>query len=100
MFDKDDDKIIGWLEEQGAVIWDGMAEDGEAIFRFDLVKLKEVMPELYDEIMQDVDQDLMTLYDEGFVDIEYDENLNVAFKITQKGLKWMEDNGIEFPFPN
>lgn len=100
MFDKSDDEIIGWLEEQDAVIWDGMAENGEAIFRFNLEKLKDVMPELYDEIMQDIDSDLMALYQEGFVEIDYDEDLNARFKATEKGIKWMEDNNIEFPFPN
>jgi len=100
MVDKDDDQIIGWLEEQGAVIWDGMAEDGEAIFRFDLERLKEVMPELYDEIMLDIDADLMNLYEQGFVEIEYDENLNAGFRATKKGIEWMEANGIDFPFPN
>lgn len=100
MFNKNDDEILGWLEEEKAIVWDGMDESGEAIFRFDLERLKVVMPELYDEIMKDIDADLMALYEEGFVEIEYDENLNVGFKATQKGRDWMEEQGIEFPFPN
>ena len=95
MFDKNDDEIIGFLEDQGAIIWDGVAPDGQAVFRFDLDKLKEVMPAMYDEIMADIDQDLMNLYQQGYVDIEYDEDLNAMFKITEKGKKWAE----KFPFP-
>ena len=100
MFDKSDDEIIGWLEEEKAVVWDGMDENGEAIFKFDLERLKVVMPELYAEIMSDIDADLMVLYEEGFVEIEYDEDLNAKFKATEKGIKWMEDSGFDFPFPN
>ena len=100
MFDKSDDEIIGWLEQEGAVIWEGMDQNGEAIFRFDLEKLKDVMPPLYEEIMSDIDSDLMVLYEQGFVDIDYDEDLNARFRATEKGLKWMEDNDIPFPFPN
>ena len=41
MFDKSDDEMIGFLEDQKAIFWDGVAENGEAIFRFDLERLKE-----------------------------------------------------------
>lgn len=95
MFDKDDDEIIGYLEDEGAIIWDGIAPNGEAVFRFDLTKLKEVMPAMYDEIMADIDKDLMQLYQAGLVEIEYDEDLNAMFKLTQKGID-MKD---EFKFP-
>jgi hypothetical protein len=98
MFDKDDDKIIGYLEDQGAISWDGLAEDGQAVFRFNLERLKEVMPEMYDEIMSDIDSDLMMLYEEGLVEIEYDEDLNAMFRATEKGRKWAEELGFP-PFP-
>lgn len=94
MFDKDDDEIIGWLESQGAVIWEGVADDGEAIFKFDLKVLKDIMPELYEDIMKDIESDLVVLYEEGLVDVEYDENLNAKFKISQKGEEWAKENGF------
>jgi hypothetical protein len=100
MFNQDDnDEIIGYLEEQGAITWDGMDKDGEAIFKFNLNRLKEVMPELHEEILKDIDKDLMILYQEGFVELEYDEELNAKFKITEKVIKWAEDMGFP-PFPN
>lgn len=98
MFDSEDDKMIGWLEDQGAIVWEGLAEDGQAMFRFDLDKLQEVMPELYAEIMNDIDQDLMKLYEMGLVELEYDENLNAMFKATEAGLKLAEEMG--FPPPS
>ena len=91
MFDSEDDKMIGWLEDQGAIVWEGLAEDGQAMFRFDLDKLQEVMPELYAEIMNDIDEDLMKLYEMGLVELEYDENLNAMFKATEAGLKLAEE---------
>ena len=91
----DDDKIIGYLEDQGAIIWDGQSDDGEAVFRFDLEKLKEVMPDLHAEIMADIDKDLMELYQMGMVEVEYDENLNAMFKITEEAeqiMRKLRDN--------
>jgi len=93
--DRDHEEIIGWLEEHGAVVWDGMTEDGEAIFKFNLDVLKEVYPPLYEEIMNDLDEDLMKLYKKGLLEIDYDEELNVKFKPTEKGKLMME----QFPFP-
>jgi predicted transcriptional regulator len=56
------------------------------------------MPELHAEIMMDIDNDLMDLYEEGMVEIEYDEDLNAMFRITEKGKKIAEELGIP-PFP-
>lgn len=98
MFDKNDDEVIGYLEDQGAIVWDGVAENGEAVFRFDLSKLKDVMPELYKEVMADIDADLMMLYQEGLVEIEYDENLNAMFRATEKGQQIARELGFP-PFP-
>lgn len=101
MFDKSDDEIIGYLEDQGAVIWDGIAPNGESVFRFDLDRLKEVMPEMYKEVMEDIDNDLMQLYNQGLVDIEYDEELNAMFRLTEKGKQWSKDFPLPpFPFLN
>jgi hypothetical protein len=98
---KSDDEMIGYLEDQGAIVWDGVADNGEAVFKFNLDKLKEILPEMYEEIMADIDNDLMKLYDQGFVEIEYDEDLNALFRPTQKGAEWAKKMGFpEFPFPN
>ena len=93
-FDKNDDELLGWLEEKGAIIWDGMDQEGEAVFRFDLSKLKDLVPELYAEIMADIDSDLMKLYEAGIVEIEYDEELNATIELTEEGHKIAKDMGI------
>lgn len=89
---EDDEKeIIAYLEEKGALIWDGMAVDGQAMFKFNLEKLKEVMPPLYNQIMEEIDEDLMDLYKADMVEIEYDEELNAKFRLSEKGRKLMEN---------
>jgi hypothetical protein len=93
------EKIIQHLEDEGALSWHGMNEDGEAVFKFNIERLKVVMPEMYNQIMEDMDNDLMLLYQEDLVEIEYDEELNARFRLTEKGLEWAK--GIEqgdFPF--
>lgn len=86
-----DKEIIAYLEEQGALIWDGMDKNGEAVFRFNLEILRKVMPPLYDQIMSEIDEDLMDLYKAGMVEMEYDEDLNARFRLSDKGRNLMEN---------
>ena len=96
---RNEDEIIAYLEEEGAVVWEGVDKDGEAVFKFDMEKLKEIMPTLYDEILSDIDEDLMALYQKGLVELEYDEELNASFRLSEKGMEFFEDNP-PFPFSN
>lgn len=88
--DEETMKVIGYLEEQGAITWGGIDENGEALFYFNMEILREVMPELYDDIIADLDTDLLKLYEQGLVEVEYDEDLNASFRITEKGQKYFE----------
>jgi hypothetical protein len=56
------------------------------------------MPELYNEVMSDIDSDLMKLYEEGLVELEYDENLNALFRPSQKAVDILDS--LNFPFDN
>ena len=46
------------------------------------------MPELYEEIMSGVNDNLMSLYELGLVKIEYDEDLNAHFSATPEGMEF------------
>jgi len=94
-----DDEMIGWLEEQGALIWDGMDETGDPMFKFDMDILKDVCPPLYDTLMEDLDNDLLELYKAGLVEIEYDENLQARFRASDKAKEIFEGKN-DFPFFN
>ena len=98
MEDFDDKELIGWLEEQGAIVWEGLDPSGEPLFKFNLDILQVVMPELYKEVMEDIDTDLLSLYQDGLLDVEYDENLNALFKPTQKAIDLAEKFGLP-PYP-
>lgn len=93
--DHEDDQIIAWLEEEGALEWVGMADNGERIMSFKLDRLKEVAPEIYDAFMEDVDAHLMRLMDAGLVELHYDEDLNAKFKISEEGKELMRKYGFE-----
>lgn len=96
----EEEEIMAWLqylEEEGILEWVGMQEDGERtfIFRFDIMKDK--LPELYEAMMDELDQELLYLYQMGLVDIDYDENLNANFKINEAGREYLKNNGIPIP---
>jgi len=86
-----------YLEDQGILEWVGMDDSGERTFVFNFAKMFQFMPELYYAIMQDIDESLMHLYQQGFVEIEYDEHLVPSFKISDAGKKYLEENGIPIP---
>lgn len=96
----DDEEVIAWLqflEDEGILEWVGMNEDGDRtfVFRFDIMSVK--LPELYEVMMEDINQELLHLYELGMVEIEYDENLNVGFKITKEGREYLNNLGVPIP---
>ena len=98
--DPENDEIIEWLEEEGALEWVGMADNGERILSFKLDKLKEVAPEIYEAFMEDMDQHLIRLMDAGLVELHYDEDLNAKFKISEEGRRLMREYGFEMDWDN
>ena len=68
-----------------------------SMFKFNLPVLKKVMPDLYNKIMGDLDEDLMDLYKAGMVDVEYDEDLNAMFRLTDKGQELKDKNDPNSP---
>lgn len=94
-YDEIIDAIIADLEECGGLEWIVMDGEGERLFRFHLDIVKEVMPELYEVMMEDINDELMHLYSEGLVELEYTENLEPLFKISEKGRKYLMANGYD-----
>ena len=67
--DDKEQKIIDMLILSGAVEVAGMADNGEMLYNF-TEKLKEVMPDLYEEHMNFVNSEMMALWEKGFLDID------------------------------
>lgn len=96
MNDDDLDLFVLELIEKGAMEPHGVDSDGEILYRFNMKILKEVAPQMYDNVMDDLDKDLMNLYELGLVDISYDENLNATFSLSEKGRAYTEDGTIQY----
>lgn len=97
MDDNEINEFIKFMEEDGVIEWVGMDSSGERTFVFNFDKLHETFPELYEAMMQELNEELLSLYKLGFIEVEYDENLNPGFKITEDGKKYLIDNGIPIP---
>jgi Tfp pilus assembly ATPase PilU len=83
------------LIEEGAAILDGIDEDGEPIYKFDMNVLEEVMPELHQTMMDDMDKVLIDLYQKGLIEIDYDENLNARMSVSPEGKIALEQAGFD-----
>ena len=78
------DALIAELVDAGALLVDGMLLD-EFTYKFDMKILKEKYPDIYDIVMEDIDDTMLELLDREYVSLEYDENLEAHFSLTEKG---------------
>lgn len=86
-----------YLIEEGAAELDGVDEDGEAIYRFDMDVLEEIMPELHQVMIDDMDTILLDLFKKDLIDISYDENLNAQMTISEAGKQALLEAGFDLP---
>jgi len=93
--DEEHREIMEYLISEGAAILDGIDEDGEPIYRFDMDVLEEVMPELHAAMQQDMDQVLVDLYQKGLIEVSYDENLNALMSISEQGKVALLEAGFD-----
>ena len=97
MNDDEVQNFLIYMEECGVLEWVGMDTSGERTFVFNFEKMHQEMPELYYAVMEELNNELLQLYKYGFVDIEYNENLEPRFKITEEGKQYLIDSGIPLP---
>ena len=62
------DKRMAALVEAGAMQWDGMDENGDAFYTFDLDLIKELEPELYDALIAEQQHDIDHLVELGLAE--------------------------------
>jgi hypothetical protein len=94
--DEETEEIIQFLVENGAAEWNGFDEFGEKMFKFNLEVLKEIMPMLHQQIIEDLDNTLLDLFEKGLVEVEYDENLEATFYVSEDGKKALKDLGMDY----
>lgn len=90
-------EFFTYLEDQGVLEWVGMNEIGERTFVFNFDRMHDIMPQLYYAMIDELNQELLHLYELGLVEIEYNENLEAHFKITDAGKQYLLENGIPIP---
>jgi hypothetical protein len=91
----DEDAFVDYLIEIGILEEDGFDEDGEVTYVYNFPLMKSLMPEMYDEIMQGVNDGLMNLFEHGYVKVDYDEDLTAHFSATEEGMKYFKDMGYD-----
>jgi hypothetical protein len=99
MDEEKDDMEMSYYLEIGAISLVGMDENGEMIFSIN-EKAKDVAPELWEAHIRYVDESLLKLYQEGLMQVEYDENLEATLHLSPEGHKVAKEMGllqVEFP---
>ncbi len=99
--ERDYEMDVEYYLEIGAISIEGMDEKGEIIFAIH-EKAKEVAPELWEAHIKYVDESLLKLYQEGLMQVEYNEDLEAMLHLSPEGQKVAKEMGliqIEFPEP-
>lgn len=81
------DEYLAQLLELGALELDVM-ENGDVMYR--TTALTETLaPEFYQAHLDEISDDLLSLYNKGLVSITYDENLEPLFGLTDLGQQYV-----------
>ena len=93
MSEEDNDHKLAYYLQIGAISFEGMDENGEIIYAIS-EDAKELAPELWQSHVDYVDKSLIELYEQGLVEIEYDENLEATLHISPEGQKIAREKGL------
>jgi hypothetical protein len=91
--DDENDAFVEHLIEAGVLVEDGIDEDGEITYTYNFELMKILLPEMYDEIMIGINDNLIALYEMGYIKIEYNEDLKAVFSATEEGMTFFKDQG-------
>jgi hypothetical protein len=98
--EREDDMKLEHYLEIGAVTIEGVDENGEIIFAIHEIA-KDIAPELWEAHIRHVDESLLKLYEEGLMEVEYDENLEATLHLSPEGQILAKQMGlIEMDFPD
>lgn len=78
----------------GAIRLAGYNEEGEAIFELNETVTRELAPELWESHTEYVDHNLIALYQDGLMQVEYDENLEATMHFTKEGYEIAKKMGV------
>jgi hypothetical protein len=87
---EDENAFVDYLIEIGILEEEGFDEDGEVTYVYNFEKMKDLMPELYDEIMNGLNENLMILFEQDLIKVEYDEELRAHISPTDEGMEYFK----------
>jgi hypothetical protein len=82
---EEENELFEYLLEVGALEIDGVASDGEIMFKINSEKMKEYCPDMLEIMREDLESSLLGLYEQGLVEMQYNENLEAIFNISPEG---------------
>ena len=91
--DEANDERLAYYLEIGAVSFEGVDENGEIIYSIS-DSAKELAPELWQSHIDYVDKSLIELYEQGMVEIEYNEDLEATIHLTPEGHRVAKEKGL------
>lgn len=80
-----EEEIMEMLISAGAMELIGIDSEGGPLYVF-TPKLKEIMPDLYEEHISYINQQVASLWDKGFVEVKFDDNGEFMVSITENAL--------------
>jgi hypothetical protein len=80
-----EDEIMDDLILKGGISYVGMTENKEPLYSF-TPKIKDIMPELYEEHLNIVNSELMNLWQKGFLNIDFLES-DPTVTLTEKAFQ-------------
>jgi len=92
--DEDALKQIQYYIDIGAIRLAGYNEEGEAIFELSEAVTKDLAPELWEAHTEYIDSNLAELFQNGLMNVEYDENLQATMHFTEEGYEIAKEKGI------
>ena len=85
---------IQYYIDIGAIRLAGYNDEGEAVFELREDITKELAPELWESHMEYVDSNLAELFEDGLMNVEYDENLQATMHFSKEGYDIAVEKGI------
>jgi predicted transcriptional regulator len=79
------DELIDDLVTMGALIKNDKPVNGEITYNINPERMQEVMPSFHELFMEEVEETMLDLYEQGLVRVEYDENLRALYSLTEEG---------------
>ena len=91
--DQQDADRLAYYMEIGAVTLEGMDENGDLIYAIS-EDAETLAPELWRSHTEYVNRSLIELYEDGLVEVEYDENLEATLHLSPEGQRIAKEKGL------